>query len=46
MKFVEWGIEVYWGLGKIGFVGVICNGEGKSIGLCVDMDVLLFVEVN
>jgi len=45
-KLAEWGIEVHRGLGKTGLVGVIRNGEGKSIGLRADMDALPLAEAN
>lgn len=45
-KLTEWGIEVHRGLGKTGLVGVIRNGDGKSIGLRADMDALPLAEAN
>ncbi|WP_316904157.1 M20 aminoacylase family protein, partial [Ralstonia mannitolilytica] len=45
-KLTEWGIEVHRGLGKTGLVGIIRNGDGKSIGLRADMDALPLAEAN
>ncbi|PLT20187.1 M20 aminoacylase family protein [Ralstonia mannitolilytica] len=45
-RLTEWGIEVHRGLGKTGLVGVIRNGDGKSIGLRADMDALPLAEAN
>ena len=39
-KLESFGIEVHRGVGKTGVVGVLKNGEGRSVGLRADMDAL------
>lgn len=47
-KFQEWGIFFEYGVVDNGVVGLIegKKGKGRVVVLCVDIDVLLIVEVN
>jgi len=46
-KLLEYGLDVYRGLGKTGVVGVLKVGNNtRSVGLRADMDALPIVEAN
>ncbi|EAZ98545.1 M20 aminoacylase family protein [Marinobacter sp. ELB17] len=46
-KLTSWGIEVVRGIGQVGLVGILKNGDGKaSVGLRADMDALQIKEQN
>jgi hippurate hydrolase len=46
-KLTSWDIEVVRGIGQVGLVGILKNGDGKaSVGLRADMDALQIMEQN
>lgn len=45
-KLESFGLEVHTGIGQTGVVGVLRNGDGKSVGLRADMDALHIDEMT